>query len=265
MKKIFLPFTNRRFSHVAGNVDDAAKALQKSQQEKKEQEEQKDKDKDQGEDGEADADKGPKEGDGATPAPEQQNGDGQTPAPVEPAVTTPEPVVTPAPEEPVVKEETPEPEVTEPATTIPTPSEEDIENGAIQLANNPHLLEPAKRTIARAEEIIADRNKPAPLSAEEQALADHEAKVALHGPDYVDAKRQLKGHKQPQFRTFSRQTWVTLGNNKSGWVEIAKEMPEAKAAKQTAAAPAAPAANGSTKKTPAKPNGKANNGKPAGK
>lgn len=239
MKKIFLPFTNRRFSHVAGNVDDAAKALQKSQKDKEAQKDAKDK---EGDDGEAGADKDPKEGeDGATPEPEaQQNGDGQTPAPIEPAVTTPEPVVTPAPEEPVVKEE-------------------DIERAGLQLADNPHLIEPAKRTIAIAEGIIADRNKPAPLNDEEQALALHQQKVQLHGPDYVDAER-MQG-KQKQTRTFSRQTWATLGRDKSGWKEITKEMPEAKAAKQ--AAPPAPAKPEAGKKPPAKPTGKA--GKTAGK
>lgn len=232
MKKILLPFVNRAFAHKAGEgtPEEAAAALRKSQDEAAAKAQAI---KDAENDGEGD--------NGANDGEKDKDQDGQQPVP-----DVNDPAADPAGANTI---EFPAPTQQERGDEPMT--DEAIEEHAQQLSNLPNALADGEKMIARAKEIIAERSKPAPLNEDEQALALHQQKVKQYGPDYVDAER-MQG-KQKQTRNFSRQTWVTLGTNKSGWKEIAKEMPEVKAA---GAAPAAKAAAGGAapgKKAPAVP------------
>lgn len=103
---------------------------------------------------------------------------------------------------------------------FPIPTAKQIQDSAEMLAKNPDLLEAFKNTIAVAEQIIADRDQPVKLTADELKAENHARIVATYGKDFVTAKKgNNKGY-------YSRKSWNQMGKNKMGWTEVTEVMPE---------------------------------------
>lgn len=104
----------------------------------------------------------------------------------------------------------------------PVPNAEQIEHSAAFMAENPDLLEACRQTVARAEQIIAEREKGPKKSAEELAGENHARLVKTYGKDFVTA---AKGNNRGYY---SRAAWNQM-KNKRGWVEVTETMPELQA------------------------------------
>lgn len=105
--------------------------------------------------------------------------------------------------------------------TIPTPvpNAEQIEHSAQFMAVNPDLLDACRRTIARAEQIVREREQGTKKTADELAAEAHERLVKVYGKDFVTA---AKGKNRAYY---SRNAWNQM-KNKRGWAEVTPTMPE---------------------------------------
>jgi hypothetical protein len=90
------------------------------------------------------------------------------------------------------------------------------------LANNEAELVKFETLVKEARAIITERNKPKPLSVEEMEGINYQRLVDRYGKDFVTAK---KGNQQTYF---TRKSWIALGANRNGWVEVTPEHPELK-------------------------------------
>lgn len=148
-----------------------------------------------------------------TPGPDSNQGNNPPPAQEEPPVTAP----------PVMPSENNGPGLKsmEDLANIPVPSGEEAERTAQQLADSPEWLAAFVGVVTRANEIIADRNKPAPPTPDELSAMAHERLVKQYGKDFVRAENST-GNKT----IFSRKSWNQMPKHKNGWREIIKTMPE---------------------------------------
>lgn len=101
-----------------------------------------------------------------------------------------------------------------PVPVAEVPTGEDIEKTAAYLADNPEKIKEGETLIARAKEIIAQRNQPAAKTTAELETEAYDRIVRKYGKDFVTANR---GTSQ---KYFTRTQWVGMGKNKQGWVEV---------------------------------------------
>lgn len=109
-----------------------------------------------------------------------------------------------------------------PTPDVPTPEQVDA------AAKDPQFLAICQQIVDRGRELQAEMDKPAPLSIDEMAAANHALLEKTYGKDFLKAKRGTN------FQYWSRSTWNSMGKNKQGWEIVVDEMPEVAAAKQAA-------------------------------
>lgn len=101
---------------------------------------------------------------------------------------------------------------------MPIFTDEDIN----AMASRPESVEIAGRILAEAKRIQAEKNQPPAKTEEEIAAIAYQRLLTKYGPDFVTAKKGKDN------MYFSRITWNHLPKGKQGWVEVTKQMPEAK-------------------------------------
>lgn len=101
---------------------------------------------------------------------------------------------------------------------VTPPSEDEV----TEMAGNADFVLQCRRVVARAEELEAERNRPIPKTIPEMEADNYARLQQKYGKDFVTAERKKNT------KYFSRMTWNSMGNNKQGWKEVTKTMPELK-------------------------------------
>lgn len=111
-------------------------------------------------------------------------------------------------------------------TDMPVPDAAACEKFAKQLAKSPAHLESFRNTLAMADAMVSEKNKGPKKTVEEMETANYLRLVDTYGKDFVTAARGTnKGY-------YSRKAWNAM-KNKRGWIEVTKAMPEAAKAEGT--------------------------------
>jgi hypothetical protein len=102
---------------------------------------------------------------------------------------------------------------------VNVPTDEQIEHSAQVMAKNADLLDACRKTVARAEQIVKEREQGTKKTVEELAAANYQRLVDTYGKDFVTAR---KGNNRGYY---SRKAWNQM-KNKRGWEEVTPNMPE---------------------------------------